>query len=63
MGRKAASCWHPKGPADGNPPLVMDRAYDGNDARKLAQELGYQAVVPPHPRRKGKKEREYGRAL
>lgn len=62
MSRKAAILAS-QGPADGNPPLVMDLAYDGNDTRKLTQELGYQAVVPPHPRRMGKKEREYDRVL
>ena len=27
--------------------LLMDRAYEGNDTRNLAIELGYKPVVPP----------------
>jgi transposase len=29
----------------------MDRAYEGDDTRQLAQELGYILVVPPNPNR------------
>ena len=29
------------------PALVMDRAYEGDQTRALALELGYQPVVPP----------------
>jgi transposase len=31
--------------------LAMDRAYEGDDTRQLAQELGYIPVVPPNPNR------------
>jgi len=31
--------------------LIMDRAYEGNETRQLALELGFTAVVPPHPLR------------
>jgi transposase len=31
--------------------LVMDRAYEGDETRQLALELGFIAVVPPHPNR------------
>jgi transposase len=30
----------------------MDRAYEGNETRQLARDLGYTPVVPPHPRRR-----------
>ena len=30
----------------------MDRAYEGNETRALAAELGFQVVVPPHPNRR-----------
>jgi len=29
----------------------MDRAYEGDDTRQLAEELGYIPVVPPNPNR------------
>lgn len=29
----------------------MDRAYEGNETRQLALDLGFQPVVPPHPLR------------
>jgi len=29
----------------------MDRAYEGDETRELAVELGYVPVVPPHPNR------------
>jgi transposase len=29
----------------------MDRAYEGNETRQLALELGYVVVVPPMPHR------------
>lgn len=29
----------------------MDRAYEGDDTRQLAAELGYIPVVPPNPKR------------
>lgn len=28
-------------------PLIMDRAYEGNETRYLAQSLGFEPVVPP----------------
>jgi transposase len=31
--------------------LLMDRAYEGNETRQLALELGFIPVVPPNPRR------------
>ena len=31
----------------GNPSLLMDRAYEGNETRQLALALGFQPVVPP----------------
>ena len=32
-------------------PLCMDRAYEGNETRRLAAELGFAPVVPPNPNR------------
>ena len=32
-------------------PLMMDRAYEGDETLELARELGYLPVVPPHPNR------------
>ena len=29
----------------------MDRAYEGNETRQLALDLGFTPVVPPHPHR------------
>ena len=31
--------------------LCMDRAYEGDETRRLAEELGFVPVVPPHPNR------------
>ena len=31
--------------------LLMDRAYEGDETRQLALELGFTPVVPPHPNR------------
>ncbi len=31
--------------------LLMDRAYEGNETRQLALDLGFIPVVPPNPRR------------
>ena len=39
------------GPAPAGCHLVMDRAYEGDETRRLAQELGYVPVVPPNPNR------------
>ncbi len=35
------------GPLDTRPALVMDRAYEGNETRQLALELGFTPVAPP----------------
>ena len=41
--------------AGGPPPpgcqLLMDGAYEGDETRALAEELGYKPVVPPNPKR------------
>lgn len=34
-------------------PLLMDRAYEGNETRQLALDLGYTSVVPPLSTRQG----------
>jgi transposase len=31
--------------------LIMDRAYEGDETRQLALELGFTPVVPPNPNR------------
>ncbi len=40
------------GPADHPVYLLMDRAYEGDETRALAVELGYIPVVPPKTNRK-----------
>ena len=35
------------GPRQENPALVMDLAYEGDETRQLALELGFTPVVPP----------------
>ena len=35
------------GPQQGELHLIMDRAYEGDETRQLALELGYTPVVPP----------------
>ena len=35
------------GPQDDNVALVMDRAYQGDETRQLALDLGFTPVVPP----------------
>lgn len=40
------------GPADHPVGLLMDRAYEGDEMRALAEELGYIPVVPPKSNRK-----------
>ena len=40
------------GPADHSIYLLMDRAYEGDETRALAAELGYVPVVPPKSNRK-----------
>ena len=41
------------GPVSGRPALLMERAYEGDRARRLAVALGHDPVVPPksNPRR------------
>ena len=36
-----------RGPQAGQPALIMDRAYEGDQTRALARALGYEPVVPP----------------
>ena len=40
------------GPVDHPVSLLMDRAYEGDETRALAAELGYMPVVPPKNNRK-----------
>ncbi len=40
------------GPVDHPVHLLMDRAYEGDETRALATELGYTPVVPPKSNRK-----------
>ena len=40
------------GPVDDSVYLLMDRAYEGDETRALAMELGYIPVVPPKSNRK-----------
>ena len=40
------------GPVDDSVYLLMDRAYEGDETRALAVELGYIPVVPPKSNRK-----------
>jgi len=40
------------GPVDHPVHLLMDRAYEGDETRTLATELGYVPVVPPKSNRK-----------
>ena len=47
-GRKLLSDW---ADAPRNIPLVMDRAYEGNETRQLALDLGFEPVVPPKSNR------------
>ena len=35
------------GQQTGNPALLMDRAYEGDETRQLALDLGFTPVVPP----------------
>ena len=32
-------------------PIVMDRAYEGDQTRQLVLQLGFEPVVPPNPNR------------
>jgi len=38
---------HNLGPSDHPTHLLMDRAYEGNETRQLAVDLGFLPVVPP----------------
>ena len=40
------------GPVDHSIYLLMDRAYEGDETRALAMELGYVPIVPPKSNRK-----------
>ena len=40
------------GPVDHSIYLLMDRAYEGDETRALAEELGYMPIVPPKSNRK-----------
>ena len=39
------------GPMPAGLPLLMDRAYEGDETRQPARELGMVPVVPPKPNR------------
>ena len=39
------------GPVPAGCPLIMDRAYQGDETLELARELGYEPVVPPTAQR------------
>ena len=47
MDRRGAKLLDRLGPQRGNPPLVMDRAYSGDQTRRLAFDMGFTPVVPP----------------
>lgn len=47
-GRKLLSDWQD---APQNLPIVMDRAYEGDETRQLALDLGFDPVVPPKSNR------------
>lgn len=48
-GRKLLADWQD---APQNIPLVMDRAYEGDETRQLALDLGFYPVVPPKSNRR-----------
>ena len=41
-----------KGFNENKVPLLMDKAYEGNETRRLAEELNYEPIVPPKLNRK-----------
>ena len=47
MRPKAGGCCSSLGPASRPVHLIMDRAYEGNETRQLALDLGFIPVVPP----------------
>ena len=48
-GRKLLTGWQRR--PDGVP-MVMDRAYEGDETRQLVLQLGFAPVVPPNPNRR-----------
>src|SRR5918992_4042230 len=48
-GRKLLTAWQRR--PDGVP-MVMDRAYEGDETRQLVLQLGFEPVVPPNPNRR-----------
>ena len=44
---KGASCSSASARKPHQPCLIMDRAYEGNETRQLALDLGFTPVVPP----------------
>lgn len=48
-GRKLLTGWQRR--PDGVP-MVMDRAYEGDETRQLVLQLGFEPVVPPNPNRR-----------
>ena len=51
MRRTGEPCWTELGPMPGCLPLLMDRAYEGNETRQLVLDLGMVPVVPPKSNR------------
>jgi transposase len=47
-GRKLLTGWHRR---PEQVPLVMDRAYEGDETRQLVLQLGFEPVVPANPNR------------
>ena len=47
-GRKLLTGWHRR---PEQVPMVMDRAYEGDETRQLVLQLGFEPVVPPNPNR------------
>ena len=41
------------GPQRGNPPLVMDRAYSGDETRRLAFDMGFHACCSTPEKSRG----------
>ena len=48
QGRELLRAWQTPYPGC---PLIMDRAYEGDETRQLALDLGFTVVVPPNPNR------------
>jgi len=48
-GRKLLECWayRPQEPL----PIIMDKAYEGDETRQLTLQLGFEPVVPPKSNR------------